>query len=197
MNETATIQWYAAILAALADAEDDPTARFAQLATVDAAGQPYNRTVVVRKLNPDAGDLLVVTDARSEKVAHLRAGSPVALCWYIIASRRQFRVRGTVTIVSEAGDPARDADRAARRAAWDALSDHTRRQFVWPEPGAPRAEPEAFAKAAPGDTPPAAFVLLIIHPNVVDHLDLTTTPHRRMLHRRRSDGRWETQSINP
>ena len=137
-------RWQSRLSAALAAATDDPTARFAQLATVGADGTPFNRTVVVREFDAETGDLWIVTDGRSQKVAQIRADSRVALCWYLGETREQFRFRAAATLVD--GTVQVEADRTARRAAWTALSSRTQRQFVWPEPRAPR-EPNTARSA--------------------------------------------------
>ena len=48
MADASVDRWQLLVSAALATSDGDPTVRFAQLATVDRNGNPYNRTVVIR-----------------------------------------------------------------------------------------------------------------------------------------------------
>jgi PPOX class probable FMN-dependent enzyme len=179
--------WQKALDAAVRAADGDPTARFAQLATVSSTGTPRNRTVVVRGVTSEDA-LLIATDARSQKVAELQQQPWAALCWYFQAARRQFRFRGRTALV--------DAQRELRADQWASLSERVRAQFSWPSPGAARA-PEAAFEGPPPLEPPAHFVLLVLRPTFVDFLDISVTPHRRIHHRRDAAGRWQALAVNP
>jgi len=193
-SDASVDRWQLLIAAALVAADEDPTVRFAQLATVSPDGTPYNRTVVVRAFYSETDVLHIVTDARSQKVTHLRADARASLCWYLTAARQQFRFRGTVALV----DAAADAEaQQARRSAWSALSARTRRQFAWPAPGTPKTAESSDAEEPPADDPPETFVLLRFHPSFVDHLVLTSTPHRRTLYHLDDAGVWQRQPVNP
>jgi PPOX class probable FMN-dependent enzyme len=198
MDDRASAQsgnrWQSLVTAALAAADEDPTVRFVQLATVDPEGIPFNRTVVVRAFRPETGELEVVTDARSQKVAHLHVNPRVALCWYLTSTREQFRFRGMAALV---GAAAQGDAQARRQSAWASLSARTRRQFVWPAPGTPKTGDPFDPPPLPDDRPPETFVLLRIHPDFVDHLVLTSTPHRRTLYRLDTAGHWLRQCVNP
>jgi len=178
---------------ALATADEDPTVRFAQLATVSSDGASYNRTVVVRAFDADTGELRIVTDARSQKVAHLRADPRAALCWYLTSARQQFRFRGAVTLV----DVAHPSSQDARRSAWATLSDRTRQQFYWPAPGTRPVDESPKVDVSPGRALPDTFVLLRFYPDFVDHLVLASTPHRRTFYRLDDAGHWHRQPVNP
>jgi pyridoxamine 5'-phosphate oxidase len=198
--------WRRQLEASLADA-GDATAWFVQLATLDQDHRPANRTVVVRRILPETGDLIITTDARSQKITHLRAAQvraahvrpapDAALCWYLLAARQQFRIRGKVTIVDDAAPSA--ADQALRRQLWQDLGPRTQQTFYGPPPGAPRAAHDASGGALPDDdaAPPDSFALLILTPEAVDHLDLNYTPHRRTVYRRQPDGAWTAEPITP
>jgi PPOX class probable FMN-dependent enzyme len=181
------MSWRIRLEEGLRAVDEDPTGRFAQLATVTADGEPRIRTVVVRALTPDAA-LLMVTDARSQKVAELRHQPQGALCWYLKAPRRQFRFRGPVTFI--------DAPDARRATQWASLSERVRAQFIWPEPGTPRAPASEFEVAALS-APPPNFGLLSLQPTFVDYLDLSSLPHLRVHHRRDAAGRWHALAVNP
>lgn len=187
-------QWQSLVAAALAASDDDPTVRFAQLATVARNGAPYTRTVVIREFRPETGELRIVTDVRSRKVGHLRADPRAALCWYLTSSRQQFRFRGRVMLVDETAD---EPDQELRSSAWTALSASTRQQFYWPVPGTPRTHRSFDSSVPPEDEPPDTFVLLRVLPDFVDHLVLTPLPHRRTFYRRDDTGHWWMQPVNP
>ncbi len=193
MADASVDRWQLLVSAALAPSDGDPTVRFCQLATVDRDGSPYNRTVVIRGFRSETNELHVVTDARSQKIAHLQETPRVALCWYLTASRQQFRFRGCVTLVDAAAEgDAQDL----RRSTWVALSARTQGQFLWPAPGTPKTA-GALDNPPPPDTPLETFVLLRIYPDVVDHLVLTSIPHQRTLYRLDDTGHWHRHPVNP
>ena len=193
MADASVDRWQLLVSAALATSDEDPTVRFAQLATVDRKGNPYNRTVVIRAFRSERSELQFVTDARSQKVAHLRANSRVALCWYLTSARQQFRFRGAVTLV----DVAHPSSQDARRSAWATLSDRTRQQFYWPAPGTRPVDESPKVDVSPGRALPDTFVLLRFYPDFVDHLVLASTPHRRTFYRLDDAGHWHRQPVNP
>ncbi len=181
------VSWRIRLEEGLRTVGQDPRGRFAQLATATAEGEPRNRTVVVRALTSDDA-LLMVTDARSQKVAEVRDQPQGALCWYLEASRRQFRFRGPAVFVNEPDE--------RRVTQWTALSESVRAQFDWPEPGTPRAPASAFEVTA-SLTPPTNFGLLVLHPTFVDYLDLSSLPHRRVHYWCDERGIWHVQTVNP
>ncbi len=188
--------WRNQIAAALQASSDDPTARFVQLATVTPEGRPANRTLVFRSFLPETEALMLVTDARSQKIRQLQQNPQAALCWYFTQSRQQFRLKGEVALIT--ADHADPHLLTARQRAWSALSDSVRRQFLWPTPQKPRADDAAFSVASPAtETPPENFVLLILHPSTVDVLDISQTPHGRTIYRLRPSGAWTAEDVNP
>ncbi|KAH9932660.1 pyridoxamine 5'-phosphate oxidase-domain-containing protein [Amylocystis lapponica] len=75
-----------------------------QLATVDANNVPHVRTVGYRKIlsptdAPHLPVILVTTDVRTTKVAHVRANDRVELAWFLAGSHEQFRIAGRVRVV--------------------------------------------------------------------------------------------------
>jgi len=85
----------------LADATErevnDPTAL--ALATVDAAGMPNVRMVLLKGFD-DAG-FTIYTNFESAKGEELLASRKAAMCFHWKSLRRQVRIRGTVEIVSD------------------------------------------------------------------------------------------------
>ncbi|MEM9695917.1 MAG: pyridoxamine 5'-phosphate oxidase family protein [Myxococcota bacterium] len=162
----------------------DPTARYAQLATVEE-GRPRCRTVVIRAVGDD-GALTVATDRRSAKLAQLTHQPWAEICWYFGATRQQYRLSGTIVIETESAPLLRH---------WQSLSTGARRSFFWPPPGQPKAEAAAFA-TEDRDRPPANFAWLSLEPREVDLLELKSDPHRRRRWRLETAG-WACTELNP
>lgn len=170
-------------------------ARYAQLATLRPDGRPANRTVVFRGFLEPTQQLKFITDRRSEKIGQILAQPWGELCWYFPNSREQFRLSGRLTLVqAECDDPELAK---ARQTQWQDLSDAAREQFVWPDPGKPRAE--AFQQPAPDPVqPPPNFCLLLLDPMEVDHLELRGEPQNRCLyHYQPATAEWTVESVNP
>lgn len=144
---------------------------------------------------PDSDLLQFAVDRRSDKIAHLQTQPRAALCWYFRKTREQFRITGSVTIVTGDTDcewqPSRDR-------LWDSISDNGKLLWYWPQPKAPRAETEAFASQLPASAkrPPASFVLLLLHPTEVDWLQLRGDPQNRVRFILDPSG-WHAQTVNP
>src|SRR5262245_34049242 len=96
--------WREALDEALGAHAGEPSARYAQLATVRPDGRPANRTVVVRGLLDPGGRPVVTTDARSAKAGDLAERPWAELCWYFPGTREQFRLLGRVTLVGPDDD---------------------------------------------------------------------------------------------
>jgi pyridoxamine 5'-phosphate oxidase len=184
--------WLAPLAAAIRTHSLHAAARYAQLATVRPDGRPANRTVVVRELLGSDGRLVAITDARSPKAGQLAAMPWAELCWYFPDTREQFRLLGQVTSVGP--DDATELA-AVRKRHWGWLPEPSKRSFTWPKPGLPRAAAAAFEGKAPAEPPPF-FVLLVLDPVQVDHLDLREQPHARMRYVRDA-GLWSIEPINP
>lgn len=187
-SETGHKTWREALEAAIR-ADPRPTVRFLQLATVRPDGAPANRTVVFRGFVEGTDRLILTCDVRSAKVRELRARPAAAACWYFHEAREQFRLRGSTRVRSEPGDELREH-------MWRALSEPSRGQFAWPEPGLARSDPAEFEGAVSAETPATTFALLILDPTEVDRLRLTGRPHTREVWTRR-DGGWQARAINP
>lgn len=188
--------WRASLVLALYRNRHVAQSRYLQLATIRADGRPANRTVVFRGLIGDSDSVMVVTDTRSAKVRELGAAPWAEACWYFPMTREQFRLGGRAVVVRE--DGADETIRQARREAWRALADPTRRSFTWPAPGEPRDPAVPFAEAVPDpEVPPASFGLIVLDPIEVDHLELDGSPQNRWAYRRDDDGQWTGREINP
>jgi PPOX class probable FMN-dependent enzyme len=152
--------------------------------------------VVFRGFTDNNHGLEFVTDRRSEKMDQIARNPWTEVCWYFPKTREQFRLSGQLTAIgSGSGD--RDLD-ALRHRAWQELSDRAKTQFFWPEPGGERSAIEAFVPPDPiPETAPPPFVLLLLAPEWVDHLQLLDGPHHRRIYSYQSDGRWRDRAVNP
>lgn len=111
--------WFAE---AQASEPNDPNAM--ALATVDAAGRPSSRMVLLKGHGPDG--FVFYTNRESRKARELRADAPAALLFHWKSLRRQVRIEGDVTLASEAESDAYFASRGrdSRLGAW--ASDQSR-----------------------------------------------------------------------
>lgn len=109
-------------------------ARHPCLVTMDAAGLPQARTVVLRAVHPDLRELVFHSDRRSQKVAALRAHPACAVHVYDPRRRLQLRMDGDATVATEG--PEVDAE-------WQRLSPSAREGYaVRRPPGSALAAPE-------------------------------------------------------
>jgi pyridoxamine 5'-phosphate oxidase len=139
-----------------------------------------------------------VTDIRSSKAINLLAdGSPWAgACWYFPKTREQFRLSGTLTLVTL--ESSNTSYCKAREEAWKQMSDSGRIQFDWGTPGADRSEdPQVFTPPQPDENQPSQnFCLLLLKVESVIHLELRGEPQNCYLYEL-VDGKWQMRSINP
>ncbi|MEM9136918.1 MAG: Npun_F5749 family FMN-dependent PPOX-type flavoprotein [Cyanobacteria bacterium P01_F01_bin.42] len=184
--------WRSPLARALHRNRSLPHLKFVQLATVDAQGYPRNRTVVYRGLVEQTHQLKFITDRRSDKMLSLQNQAQVEVCWYFTKTREQFRFAGQMLAID--GESAEDA--GLRQEAWQRLSDNAQRQFYWPTPGERRAPDAAFEEIEPLSLPPDSFVLLLLSPMQVEHLQLRGNPQERKRYGLRNEG-WGVERINP
>ena len=174
-------------LALLAEAEYHARRVVAALATVDSAGHPHARTVIVRRLDAATPALWITSDARSNKIAQLQACPVAELVFWMPHERLQFRLRGPVEIMR---------DGPVRQEIWEDLNDAGRAMFSWPPSGQPRREQDFFAQSVAAKTPPPeSFVLLVLRPSEAESVELNEFPHRRRRWRKESE--WRVEMINP
>lgn len=186
-NIPASYHWRDALDTAIARNRRDAHGRYLQLATIDE-GYPATRNVVFRGFLED-GSLTLVTDARSGKVSQVARHPGVEACWYFTRSREQFRIRGQLRLADGRGP-----DAEARKRAWSRLSDAARAQFFWRTPGAALAqgcEPELDEAGIPD-----VFLLGILTPERIDHLQLAPSPQQRVISMREG-GEWHAVPVNP
>jgi pyridoxamine 5'-phosphate oxidase len=190
--------WRSPIARALHRNRSLPNARYVQLATVDGDLRPRNRSLVFRGWLEPGSLIKFVADVRSQKAINLLAdASPWAeACWYFPKTREQFRLSGTLELVTAKSSNA--GYYKARQEAWQGLSDAGRIQFDWGMPGADRSEdPQAFNPPQPDEQQPSEnFCLLLLDVVSVTHLELRGEPQSCYLYEL-VDGEWGVRSINP
>jgi pyridoxamine 5'-phosphate oxidase len=101
----------------------DPNAM--ALATVDAAGMPDVRMVLMKGF--EQGAFVFFTNAESAKGSQLAANTKAAVCFHWKSLGRQVRARGIVEFVSDAEADAyfQSRDRGARLGAWASTQSRT------------------------------------------------------------------------
>jgi len=186
--------WRSPLASALHRNRSLPYARYFQLATVRADGRPANRTVVFRGFREGTNQLQVVTDNRSEKVDQVGDRPYGEACWYFPKTREQFRLSGAIQLVQ--AQTTDEALHSLRRQLWQELSDAARRQFAWPHPGQVRSPDDPFEVTADPTEPLSCFVLLLLNPDFVDHLELRGNPQNRTRYELQGEG-WAVEGVNP
>jgi len=188
MNNPAMLPWLGIFQEALA-AEYADRPRIVTLATVDAENHPRARTVILRQIDND-GSLWITSSGKAEKNAQVRNAPMAEVVAYLPTRRDQFRLAGAAKVIG-LGD-----DDTVREQFWQTLSDAARATFYWPtigEPVQPGANPPA---AIPATAPmPDHFEVIVIQPEVVEHLTTASIPHRRT--RWRQANEWKYERINP
>lgn len=181
--------WYAE---ARTSEPNDPNAM--ALATVDAAGQPSVRMVLLKGHGPDG--FVFYTNREGRKAADLAAVPKAALLFHWKSLRRQIRIEGPVTLATDAESDAYFASRGrdSQLGAW--ASDQSR----------PLADRETFEarfaemtrRFAGGDVPrPAHWGGYRVTPDVIEFWqDRAHRLHERRVFTR-SDGDWSEGLLFP
>lgn len=167
------------------------------VATVDEAGRPHLRTVVLRGADLTTRTLTFHTDLRSPKVASLRQRPQVAWLFYDSSRKVQLRVQAEATLW---------ADGPHAEAGWARCSDFGKRTYaVRPGPGTPSTTatsglPTSLERGAltPAEREAARqhFVVVRTQASVIDWLWLHHAGHRRYQLRWTATG-WSGQWVVP
>ncbi|MDZ7962879.1 MAG: pyridoxamine 5'-phosphate oxidase family protein [Aulosira sp. DedQUE10] len=190
--------WRSAIARALDHNSSLIYARYLQLATVRVNGLPANRTLVFRGFLAASNQLKFITDSRTEKIEQIQQQPWAEACWYFPNTREQFRITGTLTLIT--GDDSQHDLAPARISTWQDLNDAARLQFAWPHSGQARNKDEqaAFSPPPPDPSQPLPnFCLLLLDPVQVDHLVLRGEPQNRWLYYHDDQQGWSVKEINP
>jgi pyridoxamine 5'-phosphate oxidase len=166
------------------------------LATVDADGRPDVRIVLLKGV--DAAGFSFFTNLESTKAVQLAASPVAALAFHWKSQRRQVRVRGPVTRVSDAEADAYFASRAAQSRISAIASDQSR-------PMASRAAFEqriAEISAIYGDDkdiprPPHWGGLRLAPTEIEFWQDQSFRMHDRLRFYRKDSGGWATVRLYP
>jgi PPOX class probable FMN-dependent enzyme len=172
--------------------------QYIQLATCDDTGLPTCRTLVFRGFAQNSDSLIVHTDLRSEKIRHLKANSRGEICWYFSETREQFRLAGTIEIVTSEKQLLGDV----RMQHWRNLSSYARASYYQASPGyafmdAQENSDKQVTMEKMDATPAKTFALLVFKPSSIDHLLLEPATHKRILHKLNTSNNWHSERVNP
>jgi hypothetical protein len=178
--------------------EEPPRSRWIQVATVDENGVARLRTVVLHGIDDEAR-LSIATDAASRKVADLRRAPRAEACLLARRSLEQFRLLARFEIVDDSLADREPALGELRRRLWRALEPREKGYYVSPPAGLDRERfaPEAFHVECHDPEPVVRFCLLLGALEAVDFLDVSATPHPRLLFERGPGGVWSRRAITP
>lgn len=155
--------------------------RHPTLATVDAAGMPQARTVVLRAADKESATLKVYSDRNADKVDQVLAMPHAAIHIWDNVAHLQLRLLCEVTV--QTGQ--------AVRGIWDQLSAHARACYGF-QPFSGTAVPDGIAYEKWPD--PDAFAVLRLKIREMEALHLG--PKHRRARFARSDG-WKGQWVVP
>ena len=144
------------------------------LATLGADGLPQARTVVLRQVHIQRGQLQIYTDRRSPKVAEMTVTPGVTLAFWSKRLGWQIRVQAT-TVVQHAGAEVNAvwAKVSQSPAAGDYLSALA--------PGELVGNPGVTSAAALNDAPTHHLAIVTAQVQSIDWLELARSGHRRAL----------------
>jgi len=178
---------------AKASEPNDPNAM--ALATADADGLPNVRMVLLKGVDTDG--FVFYTNTESNKGGELLSNMQAALCFHWKSLRRQVRVRGQVSRVSEAeaDEYFRSRPRDSRIGAWASQQSRPlESRFALEKAVAVNA-----AKYAIGDVPrPPHWTGFRIAPSSMEFwMDKPFRLHDRVQFRRMQDGGWTKARLYP
>ena len=160
-----------------------PSSRWFQLSTINENNEPRLRTVVFRGWQTESS-ILVFTDNRSEKVAHLKLNSNAEILWLFFKSKSQFRFKGKIKELKE------------NMKYWDKLSNKSKSTWFWQHPGKKINKNIRTSQIISSDlNKPESFVVLEFEIYSVDLLKLVTPIHKRYVWHKENN--WEKMEINP
>ncbi|WP_354667792.1 pyridoxamine 5'-phosphate oxidase family protein [Alteromonas sp. C1M14] len=167
-----------------------PESRYFQLATCNNQGAPSNRTLVFRAMDKRRGELSVVSDLRTDKIADLRHNCKGAICWYFSDTREQYRfdVKSTIMSLQDHGD--------TLRAYWNNMSEPGKKQFLWGVPKTPRSGNDPLKVNHQPNDPPPHFCVITFAVVSGDYLCLKGNPQHRELYQHQQ-GQWHVTSVIP
>ncbi len=158
--------------ASLEVATNDPQSgfRFINLCSVDAAGRPQARMVVLRRVDAAARLLEVHTDTRSPKWIELSRNPTVTVLGFSASTRVQLRLVGSVRLHSPGSDLA--------ETAWNELSAWTRSTYAGGPPGDDLGNDEPVSAGGEADGK-AYFGVVSFRAESLDWFELRRANNRR------------------
>ena len=152
------------------------------VATLDRAGRPRSRTVVLRQADAATGILRFHCDRRSNKAAEVAAGRHCALHAYDRIAKVQVRIEGSARL---------HLDDAVADAAWDGSRAMSRVCYgIAPAPGTAIEAGDGYALPDEAEAPPGRpnFAAVLVRAEALDFLYLDRRGHRRAGWRREGEG---------
>jgi pyridoxamine 5'-phosphate oxidase len=189
--------WRSSLSRAIHRNKSQVHSRYFQLATVSPEGNPKNRTVVFRGFLERTNWLQIITDLRSDKIADLQQQPHAEICWYFSQTREQFRLTGTITIIT--ATETNLALQKNRQLVWQNLSDAAREQFAWAKPKQTRdmSKNTLIITDISAIEPSVNFCLLLLKVNRADRLELRGNPQNRWLYILDERNNWFVEKVNP
>lgn len=173
---------------------NDPTAM--ALATADASGFPDVRMVLLKEASPDG--FVFYSNLESAKGVELAKNPKAALCFHWKSLRRQIRVRGKISPVTDAEADAYFASRAkdSQIGAWASRQSRTMEgRFELEKEVAKYAAKYALKKV---DRPPHWSGFRLVPQHIEFWRDRPFRLHDRLLFERdNDDAAWQTQRVFP
>lgn len=173
---------------------NDPNAM--ALASVDASGLPNVRMVLLKDIHD--GSFVFYTNLESAKGHELDANPKAALCFHWKSLRRQIRIRGLISVVSDADADAYFASRSkgSRIGAWASQQSRPLESRFALE----KAVAKFTAKYAVGEVPrPLHWSGYCLNPNEIEFWhDRPFRLHERVVFRRGSENEsWSKTRLYP
>lgn len=144
--------------------------RFINLCSVDAAGRPQARMVVLRRADTAARLLEIHTDIRSPKWLELSRNPIVTILGFSASTRVQLRLVGSVHLHPPGSDRAEKA--------WSGLSAWTRSTYAGGPPGDELGNDEPVLAVSEADGK-AFFGVVSFHAESLDWFELRRADNRR------------------
>lgn len=139
--------------------------RWCNLATVDAAGHPQVRTVILRSISRATQDLCFYTDRRSPKCTDIERNPAISCHFYCSETHVQYRFQGTACVLQ---------DGALWQQHWAALAPHNLKDYASLAPPSTEGIPDYSDTLAE-----ANFALILVSFTQLDWLQLSRTGHTR------------------
>ncbi|MBX4883842.1 pyridoxamine 5'-phosphate oxidase [Rhizobium bangladeshense] len=153
-------------------ATNDPQSgfRFINLCSVDAAGRPQARMVVLRRVDTAARLLEIHTDTRSPKWLELSHNPFATILGFCASTRVQLRLVGAVRLYSPGSELAEKA--------WSELSTWTRSTYAGGPPGNELGNDESVPAEVEADGK-TFFGVVSFHAESLDWFELRSADNRR------------------